>query len=189
MTVAHISFFVVPIIALAYLALRLRQSASRSALVDGIPGFRAGIGFTTLDGMQSVSLLLENESTANIWAEKIEISLADIDAHNQTAQPSYQETLRILQMVGASDALHMSLAELIYKAAGGPQREYSCTLSSVLHFRIGENWFERKLEMYRVDMVGLTAAGVRRERARMGEPVLRPADQPQSVAAAAGKFE
>ena len=184
---AHIILFLVLSIAIAYLALRFRRLASRSAPVDGIPGFRAEIGFTALDGMQSVSLLLENESSAGIWLEKIEISLADIAATEQTAQPSCHEVLCIRQMVGVRDALSISLAEVIYKAAGGPQREYSCALSSALRFRIGDHWFERQLETYRVRMLGLTASSVRRERTRA--PELPRVEEPQSIAAAVGKFK
>jgi hypothetical protein len=187
MTVTNISLFFVISLALAYAALRFRRSASRFAPVDGIPGFRAGIGFTALDGMQSVSLLLENESLERIWVEKIEISLSDLSAKDQTADAPCREILRILQTVGAHDLLPISLAGVIYRAAGGPQREYSCMLSAILHFRIDENWFERKLETYRVRMVGLTAASVRRTRTPI--PESSPAKEPQSVAVVAARFK
>ncbi len=188
MTATTITLFLIVSIALVYVALRLRRSAGRSAPVDGVPGFRAGIGFSTMDGMQAVSLLLENESSARIWMEKIEISLADVAATAQTEEPSCRETLQIRQMVEARDALPISLAGVIYKAAGGPQREYSCTLSSVLRFRIGENWFERRLETYQVRMIGLTGSDVRRSRVR-APGLLPPAKEPQRVAVAAGKFK
>jgi hypothetical protein len=188
MTATHIIYLLVFSIAIAYLALRHWFSAPGSVPIDGISGFDAQVGFTMLDGMQSISLLLENESTAHVWVEEIEISLTDLAANAQTVESSCHEVLKILQVVGAQDALPISLAGLIYKAAGGPQREYSCTLAARLRFRIGENRFERDLGSYRVGMVGLTASGIRRERKR--KPQFQPTQQPQGVAtAAAGKFK
>lgn len=188
MTATHIIYLLTISIAIAYLALRHWFSTQGSVPIDGISGFDAQVGFTMLDGMQSISLLLENESPTNVWVEQIELSLANLTADDQTTEPSCREVLKILQVVGAQDALPISLAGVIYKAAGGPQREYSCTLSARLRFRIGEKWFERDLESYRVRMLGLTASDVRRERKRA--PHFPPTEQPQSVAAAAaGKFK
>jgi hypothetical protein len=52
----------------------------------------------------------------------------------------------------------------MYKAAGEPQRHYSCVLSSTVRYRIDEEGFEKELEVYRIRMIGLVAASVRRER-------------------------
>lgn len=178
-------------VAVAYLALRFRNSIWFSESVDGVPGFRPRVGFSRFDGMQSISLVLENESTERIWAEEIEISLAGLVAEDQTAEATCRETLRIRQTIEPEDALPISLAGVIYRAAGDPQREYSCTLSSILRFRIGEDSFERSLEDYRIRMVGLTAAGARRERKRTPrpQPVVHVPAEPQSIAVVAAKFK
>jgi hypothetical protein len=180
-------YVLVASIALVYAALRFRRSAKDAEPPDGFPGFHPQIGFTALDGMQAISLLLENESAADVWAEEIEISLGDLAANNQTAEASCREILKIRQMVSAGDVLPISLAGVIYKAAGGPQREYSCSLSSVLRFRVDETWFERSLENHRIRMLGLTVTDVRRERKRT--PQFPPHQEPQSVAVVAAKFK
>lgn len=180
-------YLLVVSIALVYAALRFRRSAKDPEPTDAFPGFRPCIGFTALDGMQAISLLLENESTADVWAEEIEISLVDLTANNQTAEASCREILKIRQMVSADDVLPISLAGVIYKAAGGPQREYSCTLSSVLRFRVDDTWFERSLENHRIRMLGLTVSDVRRE--RKPAPQFPPHPEPQSVAVVAAKFK
>ena len=66
--------------------------------------------------------------------------------------------------------LPISLAGVIYRAAGGPQRQYSCGLSSVVRYRIGEEAFEKPLENYRIHMNGLKAAGIQRDR-KTGPPL------------------
>lgn len=131
---------------------------------DEISGFHPRIGFTKLDGMASVSLLLANRSGGKIWAEEIEISLAELVAKDQTAEPSYREIQKIRQMVPRRDTLPISLAGVIYKAAGDPQRRYSCVMSSVLRFRMGEEEKEQRLETCRINMAGLVALGMSRER-------------------------
>jgi hypothetical protein len=76
---------------------------------------------------------------------------------------------------------------VIYKAAGNPQRRYSCVLSSVLRYRIGEEQFEKKMETYRLRMLGLTASGISRER----EPVhpIQAQDKSLDVPALATKLK
>jgi hypothetical protein len=180
-------YLLVASIALVYAALRFWRSAKYPEPTDAFPGFRPRIGFTALDGMQAISLLLQNESTADVWAEEIEISLGDLTANNQSAEASCREILKIRQMVSADDVLPISLAGVIYKAAGGPQREYSCTLSANLRFRAGESWLEQALEDSRIQMLGLTAADIRRE--RKPAPQFPPHRQPQSVAVVAAKFK
>lgn len=60
--------------------------------------------------------------------------------------------------------LPISFCEVIYKAAGDPQRKYTCLMSSVLRYRIGEEWFEKNMENYMLRMIGLTVSGIHRER-------------------------
>ena len=90
-------------------------------------------------------------------------------------------------MVPSGDTLPLSLSEVIYKAAGDPQRKYSCVFSSVLRYRIGEERFEKKMENYRLRMLGLTASGIDRER----EPVdpFQAQDNSQDVPALATKLK
>lgn len=130
---------------------------------DKKSGFRPRIGFTRLDGMVSLSVLLENESTRSVWAEEIEILLSDLSAEEQASVPSHHEIQKTRQMVRSGDMLPISLCEAIYKASGNPQRSYSCVLSSVLRYRIGEEHFVRTLQNYRIRMKGLTVTSVHRE--------------------------
>jgi hypothetical protein len=147
-----------------YAALRLWQLKNRAETDDKSAGFRPIIGFTRLDGMESLSLLLANQSKGNVWAEDIEIFLSGLKADQQTTEASCHGIQKIRQMVRAGDMLPISLAQVIYNAAGDPQRKYSCILSSVLHYRIGEEWFEKQMENYRIKMIGLTASSIHRER-------------------------
>ena len=139
-----------------------RRSARRPT--SARDGFRPKIGFTRLDGMASLALLLKNKSNAFVWVEEIEIFLSDLKADEQVTQPSCNETLRIRQIAPPRDMVPISLVASIYKAAGEPQRRYSCILSSILRYRIGEESFERGLETHGIQMIGLVAAKVRRER-------------------------
>jgi len=151
-------------IAAGYAALRIRRRRNGRDPKDRSDGFRPRIGFTRLDGMASLSLLLANGSKNYVWVEEIEIFLSGLIAEEQTATPTCHEIQKIRQMVAEGDTVPISLCEVIYKAAGDPQREYSCVLSSVLRYRIDEEPFERELENCRLQMLGLTASGVRRER-------------------------
>ena len=151
-------------VALGYFALRLWHERYVPDQRDRARGFRPRIGFTQLDGMESISLLLANGSKIDIWAEEIEVLLSALAAEAQTSEPSCRGILKIRQMVGPGETVPVSLAEVIYKAAGDPQREYSCRLSPVLRYRIGEESREKKMENYRIRMIGLTADEVVRER-------------------------
>lgn len=164
---------------LAYWLLQIRRRRSGRAASDIRDGFRPSIGFTTLDGMASLALLLSNKSKAFIWMEEIEIFLADLDADEQVGEASCHEILKIHQMVGPSDMLTISLAEVIYKAAGEPQRSYSGLLSSVLRYRISEEWFETVMEDYKIHMIGLIAAKARRVRGTLSP--LRAQDKSPAV--------
>jgi hypothetical protein len=152
------------VFALCYAGLRKWRQKKEAVEKDLHRGFRPRIGFSRLDGMESLSLLLGNGFHKHIWAEEIEIFLADLVADNQTSEPTLHGTQKILQMVAPRDVLPISLAEVIYKAAGEPQRKHSSVLSSVLRYRVGEVWFEKQLDHYRIQMLGLTASGVRRDR-------------------------
>lgn len=149
---------------LVYFIARIRRgSPRRKKRRDGVE-FRPSIGFAWQDGFQSVALLLANKSEIPVWAEEIEIGLTGTVADQQTSEATCHEVHKILQYVGADDVLPISLVETIYTAAGKPQRKYSCVMSSVVRYRIGEELVVESLPAYGLRMVGLTVAGVRRER-------------------------
>jgi hypothetical protein len=83
--------------------------------------------------------------------------------------------------------LPISLSQVIYKAAGDPQRKYSCVLSSVLRYRIGEEQFEKQMENYRLQMLGLTASSIQRERKPV--PPFQPLEKSPAVPAAAAELK
>ncbi len=157
-------FLLVFAIPTGYAALRIWRHRYDRNPMDRSAGFRPRIGFTSLDGMASLSLLLANGSRNYVWVEEIEIFLSSLSADEQTAKPTYRGIQKIRQMVRSGDMLPISLSEVIYKAAGDPQRKYSCVLSSLLRYRIDAEQFEKKMENYRVHMIGLTASGIHRER-------------------------
>ena len=105
-----------------------------------------------------------NKSDSNVWAEEIEIVLTDLIANDQTSEASRHEIQKIRQTVQPLDMLPISLMEAIYKAAGKPQRRYSCVMSAVVRYRAGENWFEKPMQPYKLKMAGLTVISNRRER-------------------------
>jgi len=164
MTILFTTLLIASVFALIYKAFRLWRHKKDATENDFHRGFHPRVGFSRLDGMESLSLLLENRFYKHVWAEEIEISLTDLVANNQTAEPTLHRVQKILQMVAPGDVLPISLAEVVYKAAGEPQRKHSSVLSSVLRYRVGEEWFEKQLDHYRIQMMGLTASDVRRER-------------------------
>ena len=173
------------VIVLGYVGLRYWRQRSGADPTDRSAGFRPSIGFSRLDGMESLSLLLENKSRKNVWVEELEIFLSTLSAEDQTAEATLHGIQKIRQMVPSGDLLPISLAQVIYKAAGGPQRNYSCVLSAVLRYRIGQEEFEKQMESYRVRMLGLTATGIQGER----KPLLRfeTSRKPQDVPAMAAR--
>ena len=179
MIIMRATFLLVFAIALGYVALRAWRRRNGSDPTDRSAGFRPRLGFTRLDGMASLSLLLANESKKYVWAEEIEIFLSRLSAEEQTAQPSFHEIQKIRQMIIPGDTSPISISEVIYKAAGDPQRKYSCVLSSILRYRIGEEQFEKKMENYRLQMLGLTASGIQRERKPV--PPFQPLNKSQDV--------
>jgi hypothetical protein len=180
MTIALGTISIVLAFAICYFGLRRWRRGSGADSLDRSSGFRPRIGFTRLDGMESLSLLLPNETRTHVWAEEIEIFLTELVANDQTAEPSFHGTQKIRQMIPPGDLLPISLAEVIYKAAGEPQRKHSSILSSVVRYRIGEKWLEKNLEVYRIQMNGLTASGVQKVRksAQPLQPHKDPIDTP-----------
>lgn len=163
--------------ALVYFLLRLWRSRADSRKRRSGVDFRPSIGFAMQDGYKSVALLLTNKSQAPVWTEEIEIALTELTANQQTAEATCHETHKIRQTVGSQDLLPISLVETIYLAAGKPQRKYSCIIFSMVRYRVGEKWFEETMPAYRLRMIGLTVAGIRRERKSVY--VFKPQDKPQ----------
>lgn len=178
-TIVRATFVLVFVVVAGYSALRIWRLRDGPDSMDRTEGFRPRIVFTRLDGMSSLSILLENRSRNYVWVEEIEIFLSGLMAEAQTAEPSCHEIQKIRQMVPPDDTMPISLSEVIYKAAGNPQRKYSCVLSSVLRCRIDENQFEKKMENYRLQMMGLTASSIHRERKPI--PPYQPQKKSQDV--------
>jgi hypothetical protein len=173
-------------IALGYSMVRVWRRRNGLDAMDGKNGFRPQIGFTRLDDMVSLSLLLENESDTYVWAEEIEIFLSGLRAEEQATEPAFRGIQKIRQMVRSGDMLPISLCETIYKAAGNPQRKYTCVMSSVLRYRLGEDQFEMKMENYRLRMMGLTVSSIHRERKPV--PAVQIQEEIQNVPAMAIKL-
>ncbi len=150
--------------AVAYFAMRFRRGKSDPRVRVKEFDFRPSIGFARQDGWKSVALLLKNEADVPVWAEEIEIGLTGLVATRQASEPSCHEVLKIRQNVRPHDLLPLSLVETIYQAAGRPQRRYSCVLSSIVRYRVGEKWFEEPMQSYQLKMKGLTVANIRHER-------------------------
>ncbi len=158
------SLVVVGIAALIYFAVRIWTHQSDGSLSGTGVDFRPSIGFTHMDGWASLALLMLNKSEWNVWAEEIEIALTNLIAYDQTSEASYREIQKIRQTVQPRDMLPISLMETIYRAAGKPQTKYSCVMSAVLRYRVGEKWVERPLQPYKLRLAGLTVVSNHRER-------------------------
>src|ERR1700675_672416 len=102
-------FLLVFTAALGYSVLRFWRRRNGTDPTDRSAGFRPRIGFTRLDGMASLSLLLANGTRKYVWAEEIEIFLSGLSAEEQTAEPSFHETQQIRQMVRSGDTVPISL--------------------------------------------------------------------------------
>jgi hypothetical protein len=109
--------------------------------------------------------------------EHIELFLTDLEATFQAAVASCHGIQSIREKLGPREKSSISLSTTIHKAGGECQRWYSFELSSVVRYRIGEEWHEKQLENYRVEMIGFVTASLRRER----KPFLRlkAEDKPQ----------
>jgi len=151
------------IVALVFFIVRIWTHKSSIAKDSGVD-FRPVIGFTRLDGWASLAILLTNKSAGNIWTEEVEIVLTELLADDQTSEASLHEIQKIRQTVQPEDMLPVSLVETIYKAAGKPQRKYSCVMSALVRYRAGEAWFEKPLQPHKLRMAGLTVVSNHRER-------------------------
>jgi hypothetical protein len=128
------------------------------------------------EGGGSLDLLLVNDAEITVWVEEARIVLTDLDANWQTSIPTGQAKHEIRQNVRASESLELSLAGAIYDAAGRPQGTYSCLIFSDVRFRVGDDWFNKTLDTYKVEMTGLKARSL--HRSRWHEKKARPSDRP-----------
>jgi hypothetical protein len=116
------------------------------------------------DGGGSLDLLLVNDVGITVWVEEARIVLTDLDAIWQTSIPTGQAKHEIRQNVRANESLELSLAGAVYDAAGRPQGTYSCFIYSDVRFRVSDEWFNKMLDTYSVEMTALKALGLRRLR-------------------------
>ena len=113
-------------------------------------------------GWVNLELSLVNRSSWTVWVEEATVILDDLDAVSQSEVATGQARHEILQNVRANDTLSVSLAVAIYNAAGRPQGQYSCLVSTDVRYRVFDEWCYAKLEPCRVEMAGLTAVDLRR---------------------------
>lgn len=172
---------------LTYNLMRFWRRKSKASPADRHPGFRARIGLTRLNDTDSLSLVLENKSQKDVWAEEIELFLSGLTAEEQMNEPRLHELQKIRQLVPREDTLVISLGQAIYNAAGTPQRNYSCVLSPILRVRAGKEWLENRMESYKVRMLGLTAREVRRARREL--PLDLPPDRTEDVPSLATRLK
>jgi hypothetical protein len=116
------------------------------------------------DGGGSLDLLLVNDAGITVWVEEARIVLTDLDATFQTSIPTGQARHEIRQNIRANESLELSLAGAVYNAAGRPQGTYSCLIYSDVRFRVGDEWFNKNLDTYKVEMAWLKARGLHRSR-------------------------
>jgi len=128
------------------------------------------------DGGVSLDLQLVNDAGMTVWVEDATIVLTDLDAIWQTSIPNGQARHEIRQNVRANESLELSLAGAIYDAAGRAEGRYACFMGVVVRCRVGEEWFNKALDTYRVEMTGLEARSL--HRLRWYEKKARPSDRP-----------
>ncbi len=116
------------------------------------------------NGWVSLELLLVNDASMTVWVEEAIVVLTDLDANWQTSIPTGHARHEIRQNVRANESFGLSLAGAIYDAAGRPQGGYSCLISIDVRCRFGEEWFNKVLDTYKVEMTGLKARALHRSR-------------------------
>jgi hypothetical protein len=124
--------------------------------------FSAGLRVFPDDGWVYLELLLVNRSNVSVWVEEAAIVLSELEANWQTSVSTGQGRHEILQNIRPNDTLSVSLVGAIYEAAGKPQGTYSCTVFTDVRYRVGDEWLNKTLEGYRVEMAALTVFRLRR---------------------------
>ena len=95
---------------------------------------------TSEDIWNGLELLLVNRSSRTVWVEDVGVVLCDLDANEQAVVPTGQARHPILQNVGPSETLTVSLAREIYDAAGRPQGPFSCLVLTNVSYRAFNKW-------------------------------------------------
>jgi hypothetical protein len=109
----------------------------------------------------SLNLQIANKTDTTIWVEEAKVVLADLAVIWQTSIPTGQAIHEIHQNVRANETLRLNLARAIHDAAGRPLGKYSCLVCVDVHYRLGDEWFNKTLDTYKMEMFGLNARGLR----------------------------
>jgi hypothetical protein len=107
------------------------------------------------DGWADLSVSLVNQSSFTVWIEHVNISLADLNAKQQTATPIEHFKQEILQYVGAKETLRLSLANAVYDAAGRPQGPYTCLLLANVRYWVFDEWCDVRAATCRIKMAAI----------------------------------
>jgi len=116
------------------------------------------------DGWVCLELLLVNRSNVTVWVEEAMVVLSELETNWQTSISTGQARHEVLQNIRPDDTLRVSLVGDIYDAAGKPQGMYSCLVFTNVRYRVGDEWFNKTLDVYRVEMAALTVFRLRRRR-------------------------
>ena len=112
----------------------------------------------------SLDLQIANKTDVTAWVEEARVVLADLAVILQTTIPTGQARREIRQNVRANETLALDLARAIYYAAGKPLGTFSCLISVNVGYRIGDEWLDKTLDTYKMEMFGLKPRGLRRSR-------------------------
>lgn len=126
--------------------------------------FSARLRLFREDDWAYLELLLVNHSNVTVWVEEATIVLSELEANWQTSIATGQTKHKILQNIGPNDTLGVSFVGSIYEAAGKPQGKYSCVVFTDVRYRVGDEWLNKTLDVYRVEMAALTVFRLRRSR-------------------------
>jgi hypothetical protein len=126
--------------------------------------FAPKLGITREDGWAYLELQLVNRSSWRVWVEEASVVLAHLDANYQTGVPAGKARYQIFQNVSPNETLSVRFAGVIYDAAGRPQRQYSCLVSTNVRYRSVDEWCDAKLQTYYVEMEALGVLSLHSER-------------------------
>jgi hypothetical protein len=141
-----------------------RRRKAKPAPGDFQIDFSAGLRVFPDDGWVYLELLLVNRSNVSVWVEEAVIVLSELEANWQTSVSTGPARHEILENIRPNDTLRVSLVGDIYEAAGKPQGMYSCTVFTDVRYRVGDEWFNKSLEGYKVEMAALTVFRLRSSR-------------------------
>src|SRR5271169_7249488 len=136
--------------------LQKNKAGSKPGQIKFAPKLR----ITRENGWVYLQLQLENRSGWTVWVQEAAVVLIDLNADSQTMVSVGQARHEVLQNVGPNDTLCVSLARTIYDAAGRPQGTYSCLVSTIVRYRVFDEWCIANLETHRVEMAALKVRGL-----------------------------